>query len=96
MKYLENLIKRLEELNGGVQMNRELWNGIPSDIDNHIAELKKMDKEIEDIRETLSAKLSEARKLRDEKREEVIKIERRAVGIHADDESKLKVYKIII
>lgn len=96
MKYLENLIKRLSELNEGVQMNMAQWNGVPANIDKHINELKKMDKEIEDIRKALSKKLSEARKLRDEKKDEIIKLEKRAIGIHADDESKLSDYNITI
>ena len=96
MKYLENLIKRLVELRNGVKKNMDQWNGLPNGIEDHIGELKKMDDEIEDIRKLLSAKLREARKLRDEKKDEITKLEKRAIGIHADDESKLKDYNIIV
>ncbi|MCB0722883.1 MAG: hypothetical protein KDC42_11310 [Ignavibacteriae bacterium] len=96
MKYLENLIKRLIELQNGVKKNMDQWNGLPNGIEDHIGELKKMDDEIEDIRKLLSAKLREARKLRDEKKDEITKLEKRAIGIHADDESKLKDYNIIV
>ena len=96
MKYLENLIKRLEELKNGVKKNMKHWDRPPNGIDDHINELKKMDEEIENIRKLLSAKLREARKLRDEKKDEVTKLEKRVIGIHADDESKLKDYNIII
>ena len=95
MKYLENQIQKLEELKKGIKKNRKMWNGLPvPDVEIHIKELKKMNMEIEDIKKTLSEKLSEARKLRDEKREEIIKIEKRAIGVHADNEEKLADYSM--
>lgn len=96
-KYLQNIIERFEELKNGVSINREKWNSFPDTpetIDEQINEIRKMDFEIEETKKLLSEKQSEARKLRDEKKSRIAIIEKRAFGIHADEEDKLENYKI--
>jgi biotin operon repressor len=97
IKYLSNLAKSFEELKEGIKCNEALWKNFnisPETIDEHINKIYSKGKEIEDLKKELSQKLSEARELKDSEKKILDMLEKRAKGIHADDENKLKDYGI--
>ncbi len=95
IKYLANLAEKFEMLGGGIKMNEDKWksfNITPEAIEEHIKNIFEKGKEIEELKKELSRKLSEARELKEEKKLALEQLEKRAVGIHADDETKLNEY----
>jgi len=96
-KYLQNIISRFEELKVGIIKNNDKWKTIPESvekIDQHIKEVKIKDKEIEKVKKLLSSKQAEARRLKDQKKDKIEIIEKRAIGLHADETERLEEYKI--
>lgn len=97
IKYLSNLAKSFEELKEGIKCNEALWknfNITSATIDEHVNKIYSKGKEIEELKKELSQKLSEARELKDSEKKILDMLEKRAKGIHADDENKLKDYGI--
>ncbi len=95
IKYLANLAERFSVISGGIKQNQDKWqsfNITAEVIQAHIENILDTGKEIEDLKKLLSEKLSEARKLKEEKKLILMQLEKRAVGIHADDETKLNEY----
>ena len=95
IKYLSNLAVRFSVMCSGVKLNSEKWKTFkisPEVIEEHIKKIIDTGEEIEDLKKLLSLKLSDARKLKEEKKSILEQLEKRAVGIHADEENKLKDY----
>ncbi len=98
IKYLANLAEKFRMLGSGIKMNEDKWKSfnITSDaIEEHIENIFEKGKEIEELKRELSKKLSEARKLKEEKKLALDQLEKRAIGIHADDEKKLSEYGLL-
>ncbi len=96
-KYLLNLISRFENMKKGIAENNELWrnfNITPEAIEQHIHEIFLTGSEIEDLKRQLSKKLSEARELKEKEKKVLELLEKRAAGVHADEEEKLQQYGI--
>lgn len=97
IKYLLDLTEKYRGLKSGINANSTLWNtfGItPDTIEEHIKKIYAMGIEIESLKYELSKKLSEARELRNRERKIIEQFEKRAVGLHADEEEKLSEYSI--
>ena len=97
IKYLSGLAARFAMLKDGIEMNKVLWNSFnitPSTVEKHIEDVYNIGIEIEQLKETLSGKLAEARELRDEKKKTIEQFVKRAIGLHADSEDKLAEYGI--
>lgn len=97
IKYLSNLASGLEGIKEGIKKNDELWknfNITAATIDEHINKIFSKGKEIEDLKKELSQKLGEAREMKESEKKFIDMLEKRAKGIHADDENKLKDYGI--
>ena len=95
IKYLASLAEKFKLLGSGIKLNEDKWksfNITPGAIEEHIKNIFEKGKEIEELKAELSKKLSEARKLKEEKKLALEQFEKRAVGIHADEENKLKDY----
>lgn len=96
-KYLLNLITRFENMKNGIAENDMLWrsfNITPEVIKQHIDEIYLTGSEIENLKQQLSKKLSEARELKEKEKKVLELLEKRAVGVHADEEEKLQQYGI--
>ena len=96
-KYLQTLIGRFEELKHGMTNNIHKWKSMPEtpqEIDKQIKEIESVDCEISEVKKQLSKKQEEARSIREAKKSVIQKIEKRAIGLHADEEEKLKEYNI--
>jgi predicted nucleic acid-binding Zn-ribbon protein len=97
LKYLVNITKRLEEIKSGIEKNSPAWKHIPENIsmiDSHISELNNKNKEIESLKNSISFKYKEARQLSTEKKILISRLEKRAIGVHADNPGKLNEYGI--
>lgn len=97
LKYLDNITKKLNEIKKGMENNRESWLHTPENpgfIEKVLCEINMKDKEIETLKKTLSRKYTEARTLSIEKKLILTRIEKRAIGIHADSPEKLSEYGI--
>ncbi|MCC6865680.1 MAG: hypothetical protein IT280_05910 [Ignavibacteria bacterium] len=95
IKYLSNLAEKFTLLGSGIKLNEDKWKSfnITSEaIEKHINNIFEKGKEIEILKTELSKKLTEARILKDEKKVILDQLEKRAVGIHADETNKLKDY----
>lgn len=96
-KYLLNLISRFENMKKGIAENDMLWknfNITPEAIEQHIHEIYLAGSEIENLKQQLSKKLSEARELKEKEKKVLELLEKRAAGVHADEEEKLQQYGI--
>lgn len=67
----------------------------PALIQGHIDEVEAINREIEQLKGTLTGKYAEARLVKTQKRAFIAQLEKRAVGIHADEPEKLIEYGII-
>ncbi len=97
MKYLTIITEKLQIFKKGMEKNAKYWvslPGIEAHVQLHINEVSAKNREIEQLRKELSLKYSEARALNVEKKEFINKLEKRAVGFHADDPEKLIEYGI--
>jgi hypothetical protein len=97
LKYLDNIAKRFEQIKKGIEINKNMWQFFPGDtiqLESHLNEVIEKDDEIESLKKSLAKKFYEARKLRDEKNLILTRLEKRAIGIHADEPGKLKEYGI--
>ena len=97
IKYLEKQIKRLKEIKNGIEKHKEKWlllNEYPENINEHIEELELLNTEIACTKKLLSEKLSEARKMKLGKSMVIDRLEKKAIGLHADEEEILNDYKI--
>ena len=97
LKYLATLAGKFEEIRTGVEKNELLWEPFNINskvISGHIERIISKGKEVELLKKKLSEKLSEARELKDKEKKIFEQFEKRAVGIHADDETKLTEYGI--
>ncbi len=97
IKYLSNLAAGFEGIKEGIKRNQELWKNFnisAATIDEHINKIFSKGKEIEDLKKELSQKLREAREMKEDEKRFLEMLEKRAKGIHADDENKLKDYAI--
>jgi biotin operon repressor len=95
LKYLADLLVKFRSLREGIERNENLWKALgisPQAISEHIDELLETGSEIEVLKETLSAKLAEARELRDKKRRVFDQFEKRVIGLHADSTGSLADY----
>jgi len=98
-KYLQTLIGRFQELKQGMTQNRERWSLMPEspeEIEREIREIQTVDKEVSEVKKQLSQAQKLARDVRNEKKAVIQKIEKRAIGLHADEEEKLCGYNIKI
>lgn len=97
LKYLNSISKRLTEIKRGIENNSILWEHAPENpefVESILAEIIEKDKEIEVLQQTLSRKFAEARHLSSEKKLLLTRIEKRAIGIHAENPEKLNEYGI--
>lgn len=97
MKYLEKISQRLIELKNGIEKNSDKWKTMPEDpvfVQRLIDEIKHKNNEIDDLKKTLSQKYSEARAVSREKQTMLERLEKRAIGLHAEDPCKLEDYGI--
>lgn len=97
IKYLEIQIKRLKELKMGIERHREKWkllNESPEVINEHVNELEKLNNEIAHTKKLLSEKLGNARNMKNDKSQVIERLEKKAIGLHADEEEMLNEYKI--
>ena len=97
VKYLNSLISRFEELKKGISINPEKWNIMPDangTIDQNIEEVKEIDKLVSEKKKELSEIQARARMIKEKKKELITVIEKRALGVHADESEKLKDYNI--
>ncbi len=97
IKYLASLVKRFENIKKGVTKNEYLWknfNITTESIEEHIKKINHTGEEIERLKKELSMKLSTARELKESEKKILEQLEKRAIGIHADDENKLIEYDI--
>lgn len=97
VKYLHSLISRFEELKKGISINPEKWNIMPDasgTIDQNIEEVKQIDKLVSEKKKELSEIQARARMIKEKKKELITVIEKRALGVHADESEKLKDYNI--
>lgn len=98
LKYLTKISERLANLKSGMEKNADKWNQMPEDpffVQSLIDEIKSKDKEIEKLRNTLSQKYSEARAISREKQDLIDLLEKRAIGLHAENPEKLNEYGIL-
>jgi uncharacterized lipoprotein YehR (DUF1307 family) len=96
-KYLQTLVLRIQELKKGMTLNMEQWKSMPEtpeELEMEIKEIEDADKDIAGVKEQLSMKQERAREIRDKKKALIQKIEKRAIGIHADELEKLEEYNI--
>jgi hypothetical protein len=97
LKYLDNISKRLEKIKNGIEKNKNMWQVFHGDafqLESHINEVLDKDIEIDSLKKSLAKKFFEARKLKEEKVLILSILEKRAIGIHADEPEKLKEYGI--
>ena len=97
LKYLLELVQKFENIKMGIRNNKMLWerfNISEVNIDEHINSIFVTGKEIEKLKRELSEKLLEARELKAAKKKIIEQYEKRAIGLHADDEIKLNDYGI--
>ncbi len=97
LKYLNNITGRLHEIKIGIEKNKSKWNGVPENptyVESVINEINSKNDEIENLKKTLSEKYAEARRLCAEKKNILSRLEKRAIGIHADCPEKLTEYGI--
>lgn len=97
LKYLSQISSKLEDIKRGIETNNDLWKHFPENtfyVNSIIEEIKNKEIEIENLKKTLSEKYAEARKLSDEKKKILVRLEKRAIGIHAESPAKLLDYGI--
>lgn len=97
VKYLHSLISRFEELKKGISVNHEKWNIMPDvsgKIDQNIEEVKEIDKLVSEKKRELSEIQARARMIKEKKKEFISVMEKRALGVHAEESEKLKDYNI--
>lgn len=81
----------------GIRNNETLWknfNITAADIDEHIYRIYTKGREIEKLKKELSQRLTEAREMKEYEKKFLSVLEKRTIGIHADDENKLKEYGV--
>ncbi len=97
LKYLSKISEQLNFFRKGVEQNMKKWSVFsenPSVIQGHIEEVEAINREIKGLKSTLSRKYAEARLVSVQKKKFISKLEKRAVGIHADEPEKLIEYGI--
>lgn len=97
VKYLHSLINRFEELKKGISVNPEKWSIMPDarvTIDQNIEEVKQIDKLVSEKKRELSEIQARARMIKEKKKEFISVIEKRALGVHAEESERLKDYNI--
>jgi len=97
LKYLSNITNKFIQIKQGVENNSDLWKHAPENsafIESTMNEIDEKEKEIESLKQTLSKKYAEARLLSEQKKIILRRIEKRAIGIHADEPEKLNEYGI--
>jgi len=97
VKYLNSLISRFEELKKGISINPEKWNIMPDangTKDQNIEEVKEIDKLVSEKKRELSEIQARARMIKEKKKELITVIEKRELGVHAEESEKLKDYNI--
>lgn len=97
LKYLNTVSRRLEEIKRGMENNIKTWEQMPENpsfVETLINEVNEKNNEIENLKKTLSKKYSEARSLSGEKKIILNRLEKRAIGLHADAPEKLYEYGI--
>ena len=97
VKYLNSLISRFEELKKGISINSEKWNIMPDadrTIDHCIKEVKEIDNLVSEKKRELSEIQAKARMIKEKKKEFISVIEKRALGVHAEETERLKDYNI--
>lgn len=99
MKYLEKISQRLIELKNGIEKNSDKWKTMPEDpvfVQKLIDEINSTDTGIQKLRIELSQKYFQARVISREKQNMIDRLEKRAIGIHAENPDKLEEYGILI
>ena len=84
-------------IKSGIEKNQKNWESVPenpSSVQLHIDKINTKNTEIEQIKKSLFQKYAEARLLVREKKQVIEVLEKRAVGIHADNPEMLKEYGI--
>jgi|SRR4030095_1355581 len=97
LKYLNNISQKLYGLKTGMEKNIDKWERMPEKpeyVQAVIDEINIKNSEINELREKLSQKYMEARKLRAEKINIITMLQKRAIGIHAEEPGKLNDYGI--
>lgn len=97
LKYLNSITKRLTEIKRGIENNSMMWKHAPENpefVESVLTEISVKEKEIENLKQALSKKFAEARELSSEKKILLLRIEKRAIGIHAESPEKLNEYGI--
>jgi hypothetical protein len=98
-KYIDDLVKDFSTRKSGIEKNPAIWQNLPvktSDIDDTIAELRALEKQIDDSLETTQQLRARARLLVVEKKKKVDKIDNLAYGLHDDDATQLLSYGITV
>lgn len=97
LKYLNNISRKLTGIKRGMETNEASWKHAPENsafVDSVLNEINEKGREIENLKQILSQKYAEARALSLEKKIVLSRIEKRAIGIHADSPEKLNEYGI--
>jgi hypothetical protein len=98
-KYIDDLVKDFSTRKSGIEKNPAIWQNLPiktSDIDETVAELRALEKQIDDSLETVQQLRAKARLLVAEKKKKVDKIDNLAYGLHDDDATQLLSYGITL
>jgi hypothetical protein len=97
LKYIQNLVDSLKSVVSGMKKNPEKWANLPvtvQDVESDIAELEKADSDIKDAEQSLTQKREVARTLATAKSSRLSQLQNLAIGLHADNSSKLTEYNI--
>jgi hypothetical protein len=97
LKYLENISRKLNDIKSGMEKYSEKWEQIPENhnfVQSVIDEINFKNRQIELLRDELSRQYLEAREMKNEKMKIVARLEKRAIGVHADSPEKLNEYGI--
>jgi hypothetical protein len=98
-KYVDDLAKDFLSRKSGIEKNAALWQNLPvtiADIDATVAELKLVEKQIDDSLEAAQQLRAKARLLVTEKAKKLDRIDSLAYGLHNDDTTQLLSYGITL
>jgi hypothetical protein len=99
-KYITDLVSDFLNRKSGIEKNANMWQGIPvinkEEIDASVAELKLLEKQIDESIEATQQLRAKARILVEEKKKAVVKIDNFAYGLHNDDATQLLSYGITL
>lgn len=97
LKYLDKILERLTYIKEGIELNSSKWEQMPENsvlVQKLIDEIKSKGNEIEQLKHSLSQKYNEARTISRVNHEMIKRLEKRAIGLHAENPDKLEDYGI--